>query len=462
MAVQAQSDQAQPILSKKNAQRSRQVWISLAVSLFIFFAVCATAGFGLSAFLSSITNTETATIKAVAPSVLAVVRHSTKNATEYITGTTTLQEGDSASTQGSDQAFISLFGDSGTIQMYFSSNIEMAQLRASRFFQNSKQVSIFLHSGTITFATGEQGDYSSATYTLSTDQAEVDIAPGSNLRVQVASQEGTLVTEVVVNSGSATMRSHGKRIDLGPQQMGSVTGADLPQGPSEAETDLVSNGRFDEPPTSNVQEIGEGGLGTAAWLPLHDETGVATSPSTIEITNEVNLKAAVLTGQGSPTRFVKVGITQDINAPASFFSTIALSATIKLVNQLTPAGGPAYDVYPLTIRVVYTDGQRVNHEWKRSFYFQGPDPDLADTSAIKITQGRWTTTQEMQDQRSQLIAASDLTLPLRQDAETANQDLFLLKSPDHVTDIAVINAIEVYGYGSQYQSWITNISLMAR
>jgi len=461
MAVQARADQGQTALSKKNAQRSRQVCIVLVASLFVFVAFCATAAFGLSAYLSSITNTETATIKAVSPSVLAVLRHLTKS-TEYITGTTTLQEGDAVTTQNSDQAFISLFGDSGTITMYFNSNIEMARLRASRFFQNAKEVSVILHGGTISFATGGQGDYSSATYTLSTEQADVEIAPGSNLRVQVDTQAGALVTEVVVNSGSATMRSHGKRIDLGPQQMAWVSGNDLPQGPAEAQKDLISNGKFDEPPNSNVEETGEGGLGTAAWLPLHDATGVATSPGTVEITSEVNLKAAVLTGGGSPSRFVKVGITQDINAPASFFSTIELSATIKLVNQLSPAGGPAYDIYPLTVRIVYTDQFGKNHEWKRSFYFEGPDPDLADNSAIKITQGRWTTTQEMKEQRAHLVETSNLTGPLRQGEENANQDLFVLKSPDQVTDIAVINAIEVYGYGSQYQSWITNISLMAR
>jgi hypothetical protein len=369
-----------------------------------------------------------------------------------------------ASTGATDQAFMSLFGDSGTIQMYFDSRVEIGQLRASRFFQSSKDISIILHGGTISFATGDLGDYTSASFIVTTDQAEISAAPGSSLRVSLTSEHGTPVTQVAVNFGSATLRSHGKRIDLGPDQMAWVNGSDPPQGPAQAQVDLIQNGSFEEPPNSNIERVAEGGLGTAAWLPLHDDSGVATSPASVEITDEVNLKAAVLTGGGSADQYVKVGITQDINKPASFFSSIELSATVKIVNQTAPAGGPANDVYPLTIRVVYTDQAGKNHEWKRAFYIEGTNSDLANNSAIKIAQGRWTTTEEMQQERKAQIdsPASGLTDSQIVADTSANESLFTLKSPQQVTDIAVINAIEVYGYGAEFQSWITNISLMAR
>jgi hypothetical protein len=437
MATHAQADQATAPL--RSTQRSRQVWFVLVLSLVAFLLVCGAVGLGLSAILNGITTPESATIKPVGPSSLAVRRHNTTSP-EYITGTTSLQEGDTVTTGAADQAFMSLFGDSGTVQMYFGSQIEVGQLRATRFFQNAKDISLLLHNGTISFATGDLGDYASASYVVSTDQAEIEAAPDSSLRVSRTLQQGVPVTEVAVNIGSAILRSHGKNIDLGPQQMAWVNASDAPQGPAQAQVDLVQNGSFEEPPTSPNETVQEGGLGTAAWLPLHDDTGVATSPATVAITNEVNLKAAVLTGYGSPDRYVKVGITQDINKPASFFTSIELSATIKIVNQTAPAGGPANDVYPLTIRVVYTDQAGKNHEWKRSFYIEGTNPGPSDPSAIKIAQGRWTTTADA----------------------TPNQSLFVLKSAQQPTDIAVVNAIEVYGYGAEFQSWITNISLMAR
>jgi hypothetical protein len=52
----------------------------------------------------------------------------------------------------------------------------------------------------------------------------------------------------------------------------------------------------------------------------------------------------------------------------------------------------------------------------------------------------------------------------RPDLLEANHNIFFLKSPELSTgkDIFVINSIEVYGYGPQFQSWITGISLVAR
>jgi hypothetical protein len=204
-------------------------------------------------------------------------------------------------------------------------------------------------------------------------------------------------------------------------------------------------------------------LGTAAWLPLRgDDDGrpIDSAVASVSITDEVALKAAVISGEGTPSRYVKVGITQDINEPASFFSSIELSATVKLVNQSLPAGGPVPDVYPLIIRIVYTDQQGKNHEWKRSFYFEGPSPQPTDNAVIKITQGRWTTTQEIAEAKRKTLQGSGNA------ADGASTDtstmLFMLKSPKQVQDIAVINAIEIYGYGTQFQSWITGISLLAR
>jgi hypothetical protein len=51
--------------------------------------------------------------------------------------------------------------------------------------------------------------------------------------------------------------------------------------------------------------------------------------------------------------------------------------------------------------------------------------------------------------------------PTAQIAEPA-QDQFVLKSATTGLDVAVINSIEVYGYGTQFQSWVTGLSMLAR
>jgi hypothetical protein len=347
--------------------------------------------------------------------------------------------------------------------MYFNTSIQMERMRASQFFQGGKEIAVFLRTGTIVLATGELGDYTSAAYTLSTDQAEIEVAPGAKLRIRVEDQQGTPVTQVVVNAGHATLRSHGKNIDVGPKEMAWVSGAEVPQGPAPAQVDLIHNGSFEDLPTSSIEEVAEGGLGTAAWLPLRDP-GADSNSASVGITEEVNLKAAVITGSGGTDKYVRIGITQDINQPASFFNSIELSATIKLVNQALSTGGPIGDVYPLVIRIVYSDQFGSNHEWKRSFYFQGPAPDPSDNTAIKVSQGRWTTTEEIKEERANALPPSKGSAgpPDLSGSSGGANALFMLKSPNQVQDIAVINAIEVYGYGTQFQSWITGISLLAR
>jgi len=320
---------------------------------------------------------------------------------------------------------------------------------------------MLLHMGTIVMATAELGDYDSASYAVSTEQAEINVEPGAHIRVSKQDDHGVPVTQAVVDAGTATMWSHGKHIELGPGEMAWVTGSELPEGPAIAQVDLIRNGSFDEPPTSNSEELSEGVLGTAAWLPIRGDTATDSSTASVSITDEVDLKAAVMSEEGGPNRYVKVGIVQDINQPASFFNSIELSATVKVVKQEVPVGGPVPDVYPLIVRIVYTGQDGKNHEWKRSFYFNGPDPELTDNSIIKITQGRWTTTQEIQEARRQALLERKLAGGSVDTTDSASS-LFMLKSPAQGQDIAVINAIEVYGYGTQFQSWVTGISLLAR
>ena len=140
-----------------------------------------------------------------------------------------------------------------------------------------------------------------------------------------------------------------------------------------------------------------------------------------------------------------------------FYQTIQLTATIKLVSQELPVTGSGGEIYPLIIKIVYKELSGNLHEWRRSFYYDGDDTDLADMSRLKMTQGKWKSTTEMQLERQQQAAANG-----RQDLVTLNNDLFVLKSSSYNQDMAAINSVEVYGYGSEYQSWITNIQLLAR
>jgi hypothetical protein len=239
--------------------------------------------------------------------------------------------------------------------------------------------------------------------------------------------------------------------------MAFVSSLTAPQGPLIAEINLVQNGDFTEGPTSNAEELDNGGLGVAGWMRSRDETSAPVLSGSVTITDELGLKVAAIRYDSAQNQLARVGMVEQLNAPVEFYQTIQLTATIKLVSQEQPVTGTGGEVYPLIIIVVYKDSGGSLHEWRRSFYYAGDNADLGDLSRLKVTQGKWESTGEMQAERE--LQASATGEP---GAASLNENLFVLKSSSFNQDMAVINSVEVYGYGTEYQSWITNIQLLAR
>jgi hypothetical protein len=426
----------------RTSQRARAVWAVIALSTSLFVALCALGGIGVSRYLSTVTITQTASLELRQGSQL-VVRRRLALSSELVNSRTTLNEGDEAQNGENTEAFLQLF-DGSTVQTYFSTTLRIDSLRTSQFFQNLKEANIYLRSGTAVLATADLGGYSSANYQLYTDQAEIDIGSATKVRVSVEGQGPQQVTQATVTYGSATMQSHGRKLDLRPGTLASVTGDNPPEGPSVAEEELVVNGSFEDPPTSGAEEIVNGGLGTAAWQPIRDQSSdTQTEPGTASVVTETLpglgvVKAALIDRQVGGDRYARVGIRQDINRPVDFYRTIKLAATVKVVRQSFEAGGPQGNLFPLTIRVTYSDSDRVQHEWKHSFYLGSGKTSAKDPATTLVPQGSWIPTSQLSD------------------------DQFVLKSANTGLDIAVINSIEVYGYGTQFQGWVTGLSMVGR
>jgi hypothetical protein len=167
------------------------------------------------------------------------------------------------------------------------------------------------------------------------------------------------------------------------------------------------------------------------------------------------IKAAVISREGRDGQVATVGFRQQVNEVASYFHNISLSLRVKVVEQADPPGGPRGDQFPLTVAVLYTDPNGRAQQWRHSFYLHQGEP-LNIPNATQIGQaGAWETVQDWdEDGRDPtLLAVTPATA-------------FKLKSAEGETivgqDIAVINEIHIYGIGSDFQSWVTDIALMAR
>ncbi|HET9496350.1 MAG TPA: hypothetical protein VFR15_19150 [Chloroflexia bacterium] len=441
--------------------RARTVWLVIAVAMAAFIVLCGLGVSAIAAFLSNITAANNAKADVVSGSGLIVHRRNSP-VTEFVTGTTTLAEGDTIQTPAGGRAFVRLFDDS-TVQTFFDTRVEFQKMRATQFFENAKDIALVLHEGTAVVATGILGAYSAMDYTIATSELEVQVQPNSRVRVRAegSTLEGQ-VTRIVVDAGRATVLGRGQRIELGTAQMAILDAATDLRGPFVAELALVENGDFSQPP-SPPEEVANGGLGTAGWSIIRDEDapalpGARVSLASERIPNLGSVPYVLLANESSAEQYGRIGIRQEINEPAEYLNTIELTASIKLVNQAFPSSSGGGELYPLTIRVLYADSDGRTHEWRRSFYINGSDIDLSSVTATRVQSGAWQSTEQIRADRLSRVP------PERQDLQELNRIIFVLKSPELTTgkDIFVINSIEVYGYGPQFRSWVTGISLVAR
>lgn len=422
-------------------RRARGVWLALSVCAIVFVALCALVATSLGGYVTTLAVPQTAALDPRPNAHLEVLRNH-QLVPESVTDDAILNEGDEVRTGPTDGALLKLF-DRSTVQLYFDTVIRLERHRTSRFFSNSRETVIRVKKGTLLVSTASLGEYGESQFALASEGAVANVEPNSKVRVRVEGAGREQVMSVTVDAGRATLSSRGDEIVLTPDNLGRATGAGPLEGPFPAEVDLIRNGNLSDAPTSGAEQLDGGGLGTAAWLPIRSEgPPLVTDPGTTSIkTEEVGTLgetyAAVFKRQGSDNLYTTVGMRQEINRPAEFFDVIELRASLKVMRQEIRAGGPRSDIYPLTIKVIYRDGEQKQHEWKHSFYLHG-DPDLPNSTQVE--QFTWT-------------SVSGATIP----------QLFLKSSEAEVgQDIQVIEAIEVYGFGRGFESWVTGISLLAR
>ncbi|HET6312815.1 MAG TPA: hypothetical protein VFH60_03190 [Chloroflexia bacterium] len=425
------------VVGTSDRDRARYVWLVLALSTLAFFGLCALVGNSIFGFLTSVTERSAARLELRKGAQLTLQRFGS-SASEVVADEAALEEGDRTTTGPGSEGYIDLFGGDITVYTYFSTTVTIDRLRTSRFFQNLREMRLTLNSGIVVVATGPPSDYTDEDYVVATEDGDVVIPSQSRIRVYKDTRgEGTTV---VVEEGTAAVFSKGNRIDIDEGRMVSVDGEGTFSAVSSAFEDLVSNDRFIDPWTREADRVEHGGLDIAAWTTIREAASATDtrSNSIVVITEVVGSSVNYLVDikrQGPNDQYGRLGIRQEINRPVDYLHTIELAAVIRVVQQPSIIGGPAGNVYPLTIRVNYTDAQGRAQQWVRSFYY-GQDSDVeSDPPEVKqVEQNRWTT----------------VTYTLKPNADQPGFE------PD------IINSIEIYGYGPQFNSSINSISLTGR
>jgi hypothetical protein len=438
MGVQAERGQVQAGPSRRASNRARAVWLVMALSTVAFVGLCALASTLVYGYLSSVTVQQTATLELRQGTQLTVQRKGLTTQ-ELVTRTALLREGDQVITGPGTEGFVELFDREVTVQTYFSTTLRLDTIRTTRFFQSLRELHLTLAHGTMILATGGTGEFNDESYTVATPDG--DVLVGANSKVRVISEGPGTTTNAVVDYGTATLFSGGRKATIGSGQMASS----LQEGRTglhvqSAQQELVQNGDFMEAPTSGA----ETSLGTAVWLPVVEPSGTLDALNDIRVVSETigtsnTLFALRIEHKGPADKYARLGVRQDINQPVDYLHKIELSLLVKVVDQpaANKLGGPDNDVYPLTVRVNYTGANGQAKFVKQSFrYADGTQNDKDQ----QVLQGSWTTKQ----------------ITIKLNSTTSDE-------PSVNADMAVINSIEIYGYGPpDIQSWVTNVSMLAQ
>ncbi|HEX8599861.1 MAG TPA: hypothetical protein VF952_15265 [Chloroflexia bacterium] len=423
----------------RTRDRGRYVWLVLILSTVAFFALCGLVGTSLFGFLTSITEPQTGVLELRKGSHLTVQRLGT-TAPVYVADKAVINEGDRTTTGPDSEGYVDLFEGDITVRTYFSTTIRLDTLRTSRFFQNLRQMRLTLDTGTVVVATGSPSDYADENYVVAT--LDGDVLVPSQSRVRVSRQPGESGTTVVVEEGTASIFSKGNRLELGANRMVTAQAEGGFSAVSTAFEELIRNGNFIDPWTSDAESREGGGLGIAAWLPLRENSGGPDARlNRIEVITETVGSSTNywvdLRREGPTNQYGTLGIRQEINRPVDYLERIELKASIRVVQQPDVIGGLTGFVYPLTIKVNYTDAQGSAQTWIRSFYYgQGTDADQTRDVEM-LAQNRWTLVPAPGDKSERYT--------LKPSAEQPEPD--------------IINSIEIYGYGTEFNSSINSVSL---
>jgi hypothetical protein len=260
--------------------------------------------------------------------------------------------------------------------------------------------------------------------------------PGTSFRVLVlpADQESPGRVDVsVLNGADVSVQGGGQRVTVANGQQTVVSVGAAPSAPTVKQRELVDNGDFrlgatvgDQLPTHWTKEQDDGGDGAG----VRATEGIVPETIRGQPTNALHI-----TRTGGNVDSDLLGIRQTLTfSELDEFDSVVLSADMKIVSHSLSAGGERGSEYPLIFLVRYVDAQNDPVETARAFYVQNDDGNRTDNGIVQGTQikgNTWT--------------------------DTFHWDLKQIYPVPYK-----LVSIQVYASGHDYDTYVANISIVAK
>ncbi len=379
----------QPRASSREKRPERMAWLvifgAFAACLLLTLAVPLT----LRYFLLYTAEPRSGTVEAISLTQegSGTVRLTLPNATVPIAVTADpapLYENSLIETDQTSRAFVTFF-DGSTVQVSPGTRLLVHEMRRPRFQWSELPNTIKIdqtRGGPVRYgvalpvAHSGNPDGRAVTFIVHTPSFDVSLNAGS-YSIEVSTGD----SQVVVREGSATVRSlEGENeVAVGQGQRLQVAGRGQPlPSPIPAAQDLISNGDFSGA-TLNPKQ----------WQAFSDQGGDGGNVNgSVGVVTIGDRPAVQILRSGSEQNSAITGIRQAIEKEVSYFSSMVLSADVRLHNQSLSGGGYQSSEYPLIIRITYSDVNGSQAEYVHGFYYQN-DQRNPTKDGERIPQDQW-------------------------------------------------------------------------
>jgi hypothetical protein len=321
-------------------------------------------------------------------------------------------------------------GALATVQVFGNSRVEIVRADSPRFGSgvNPSRVILRVTSGRVrAFVAVETGR--PVEIELRSDPGAVTrlTRPGSNAEVEATFTESM----VTVREGEATVSAHGQTVTLAKDERAQVEAEAPPRGPLDAERNLIRNGDF------GSALDGDWALDVRPPLDPNEE------PGTVELVTMAGRRTTRFQRTGN--NWGQVGIVQSIERDVQGYAALRLHMDVMLGAQDLRNCGAQGTECPLIAKITFVDIYGNTQEWLQGFYyFYDPSPSAGSTLCVSCWPRQWPHEQWPRG-KWQLYDSPNLL------------DLFDANG----TPAATVRSISIYASGHSFQSFVTDVQLLA-
>lgn len=249
---------------------------------------------------------------------------------------------------------------------------------------------------------------------ISTVQGVLTLAADGSYVVEVTNER----TDITANRGQAWVTGQGQTVALEAHQR-TVVALNRPPDPAQgAARELLVNGELQAP----LDE---------AWRVFNEQgSDGGDVDGTVAVVVDDGRRAVRLSRTGGQGNHCETILEQRIDRDLADMTSLVLRASVKVSHQSLSGGGYLSSEFPLMVRITYRDAYDSETDWVQGFYYQN-------------------------------IANS----PIQNGKEIAHDQWFLYESPNLLETLRIrparIIAIRIYASGWDYESYVSDVSLVA-